>query len=157
MSAFCSTVSQVLKVFPRTEFQALVTRTHAEPHARDFPCWRQFVAMLSCQPGSVHSRREICGGLRSSEDPRGTWASSPRSASTLACANQHRSWPLNRAMFGAPLLRWQPPAHGRKRFRFANHLVSLDSAARERRAAAASALGPAACPGPAGPYGAGIE
>jgi hypothetical protein len=30
--------SQLLKLFPRTEFQALVTRTHAERHARGFTC-----------------------------------------------------------------------------------------------------------------------
>jgi Domain of unknown function (DUF4372) len=30
VSAFCSIFSQLLKLFPRTEFQALVKRTHAE-------------------------------------------------------------------------------------------------------------------------------
>src|SRR5437870_10144475 len=59
--------SQLLKLFPRTEFQALVKRTHAERHARGFTCWGQFVAMLFCQLGRAHSLREICGGLRSSE------------------------------------------------------------------------------------------
>ena len=38
MSAFCSMFSQLLKLFPRTEFQALVKRTHAERHARGFTC-----------------------------------------------------------------------------------------------------------------------
>src|SRR3972149_3900099 len=59
--------SQLLKLFPRTEFQALVKRTYAERHARGFTCWGQFVAMLFCQLGRAHSLREICGGLRSSE------------------------------------------------------------------------------------------
>src|SRR6266511_2935650 len=67
VSAFCSMFSQLLKLFPRTEFQALVKRTHAERHARGFTCWGQFVAMLFCQLGRAHSLREICGGLRSSE------------------------------------------------------------------------------------------
>jgi Domain of unknown function (DUF4372) len=61
VSAFCSMFSQLLKLFPRTEFQALVKRTHAEHHARGL----QFVAMLFCQLGRAHSLREICGGLRS--------------------------------------------------------------------------------------------
>jgi hypothetical protein len=43
--------SQLLKLFPRTEFQVLVKRTHAERHARGFTCWGQFVAMLFCQLG----------------------------------------------------------------------------------------------------------
>ncbi len=34
MSGFSSMFSQLLKLFPRTEFQALVKRTHAERHAR---------------------------------------------------------------------------------------------------------------------------
>ena len=52
--------SQLLKLFPRTEFLALVKRTHAERHARGFTCWGQFVAMLFCQLGRAHSLREIC-------------------------------------------------------------------------------------------------
>jgi transposase InsO family protein len=55
VSAFCSMFSQLLKLFPRTEFQGLVTRTHAERHARGFTCWGQFVAMLFCQLGRAHS------------------------------------------------------------------------------------------------------
>jgi putative ABC transport system substrate-binding protein len=33
--------SQLLKLFPRTEFQVLVKRTYAERHARGFTCWGQ--------------------------------------------------------------------------------------------------------------------
>jgi Domain of unknown function (DUF4372) len=55
VSGFCSMFSQLLKLFPRTEFQALVKRTHAERHARGFSCWGQFVAMLFCQLGRAHS------------------------------------------------------------------------------------------------------
>lgn len=39
MNRLCSMFSQLLKLFPRTEFQALVRRTHAERHARGFTCW----------------------------------------------------------------------------------------------------------------------
>ncbi len=42
MSRFSSMFSQLLKLFPRTEFQALVKRTYAERHARGFSCWGQF-------------------------------------------------------------------------------------------------------------------
>ena len=78
MSAFCSMFSQLLKLFPRTEFQALVKRTRAERHTRGFTCWEQFVAMLVCQLGRAHSLREICGGLRSSETSSSTLGSPPR-------------------------------------------------------------------------------
>jgi Domain of unknown function (DUF4372) len=74
----------LLKRFPRTEFQALVTRIHAERHARGFTCWGQFVAMLFCQLGRAHSRREICGGLRSSEGKLKHLGITAPSRSTLA-------------------------------------------------------------------------
>ena len=53
MSGFCSMFSQLLKLFPRTEFQALVKRTHAERHARGFSCWGQFVAMLAMSATAI--------------------------------------------------------------------------------------------------------
>jgi hypothetical protein len=127
VSTFCSMFSQLLKLFPRTEFQALVKRTHAERHARGFTCWGQFVAMLFCQLGRAHSLREICGGLRSSEGKLKHLGITAPNRSTLAYANEHPPWQLYRAVFQALLLRCQPLAKGRKRFRFKNKLVSLDS------------------------------
>jgi len=127
VSGFCSMFSQLLKLFPRTEFQALVKRTHAERHARGFTCWGQFVAMLFCQLGRAHSLREICGGLRSSEGKLKHLGITAPSRSTLAYANEHRPWQLYRAVFQELLARCQPLAQGRRKFRFKNKLVSLDS------------------------------
>jgi hypothetical protein len=119
--------SQILKLFPRTEFQSLVKRTHAERHARGFTCWGQFVAMLFCQLGRAHSLREICGGLASCEGKLSHLGIAAPSRSTLAYANAHRPWQLYRAVFDELLARCQPLAKGRKKFRFKNKLVSLDS------------------------------
>src|SRR6266849_3627238 len=130
---FSSMFSQLLKLFPRTEFQALVKRTHAERHARGFTCWGQFVAMLFCQLGRAHSLREICGGLRSSEGKLKHLGITAPSRSTLAYANAHRPWQLYRAVFQELLARCQPLAKGRRRFRFKNKLVSLDSSICVRR------------------------
>jgi hypothetical protein len=119
--------SQLLKLFPRTEFQALVKRTHAERHARGFTCWGQFVAMLFCQLGRAHSLREICGGLRSSEGKLKHLGITAPSRSTLAYANEHRPWQLYRAVFQELLARCQSAVPARRKFRFKNKLVSLDS------------------------------
>jgi hypothetical protein len=119
--------SQILKLFPRTEFQALVKRTYAERHARGFSSWGQFVAMLFCQLGRAHSLREICGGLASCEGKLSHLGITAPSRSTLAYANAHRPWQLYRAVFEALLARCQPLAKGRRPFRFKNKLVSLDS------------------------------
>ena len=127
MSRFCSMFSQLLKLFPRTEFQVLVKRTHAERHARGFTCWGQFVAMLFCQLGRAHSLREICGGLRSCEGKLSHLGITAPNRSTLAYANEHRPWQLYRAVFHELLARCQPLAQGRRKFRFKNKLVSLDS------------------------------
>jgi hypothetical protein len=127
VSGFCSMFSQLLKLFPRTEFQALVKRTHAERHARGFTCWGQFVAMLFCQLGRAHSLREICGGLRSSEGKLKHLGITAPSRSTLAYANEHRPWQLYRAVFQELLARCQGAVPARRKFRFKHKLVSLDS------------------------------
>jgi len=127
VTRFSSMFSQLLKLFPRTEFQAVVKRTFAERHARGFTCWGQFVAMLFCQLGRAHSLREICGGLASCEGKLTHLGITAPARSTLAYANEHRPWQLYRAVFHELLARCQPLAKGRKKFRFKNKLVSLDS------------------------------
>ena len=129
MNRFCSIFSQLLKLFPRLEFESLVKAHRGEYHARGFTCWEQFVAMLFCQLGRAQSLREICGGLASCEGKlvhlgvRGA----PR-RSTLSYANAQRPWQLYRAVFESLLERCQHVVaqHGRK-FRFKNKLVSIDA------------------------------
>ena len=62
MNRVCSIFSQLLQLFPRTEFAQAVKHHKAERHARGFDCWTQFIAMLFCQLGRAQSLREICGG-----------------------------------------------------------------------------------------------
>lgn len=129
MNRFCSIFSQLLKLFPRIEFQHLVKEHRAERHARGFASWDQFVSMLFCQLGRAQSLREICGGLRSCEGKlTHLGMSRAPSRSTLAYANEHRPWKLFEAIFHTLLDRCREVAahHGRK-FRFKNRLLSLDS------------------------------
>ena len=83
--------------------------------------------MLFCQLGRAHSLREICGGLRSCEGKLSHLGITAPNRSTLAYANEHRPWQLYRAVFHELLARCQPLAQGRRKFRFKNKLVSLDS------------------------------
>ncbi len=95
MSQVCSIFSQLLKLFPRSEFEQAVRQHRGERHARGFTCWGQFVAMLFCQLGRAQSLREICGGLAASEGKLrhlGLSAAPPRS--TLAYANRQRPWQI---------------------------------------------------------------
>ena len=127
LNRVCSIFSQLLKLFPRLEFEALVRQHKAERHARGFTCWDQFVAMLFCQLGRAQSLREICGGLAAAEGKLkhlGVQRAPVRS--TLAYANEHRPWQLYEAVFHQLLNRCRALPGGHK-FRFKNRLVSMDS------------------------------
>ncbi len=127
MNRFCSIFSQLLQLFSRAEFQQAVKETKAERHARGFSCWGQFVAMIFCQLGRAHSLREIAGGLRTCEGKLKHLGISTPNRSTLAYANEHRPWELYQKVFLQLLQRCQTQVQGKKKFRFKNKLVSLDS------------------------------
>jgi hypothetical protein len=127
MNRFCSIFSQLLQLFSRIEFQQTVKKTKAERHARGFTCWGQFVAMLFCQLGRAHSLREITGGLRSCEGKLKHLGITAPKRSSLAYANEHRPWELYQEVFLQLLERCRMQVGGRKKFRFKNKLVSLDS------------------------------
>jgi hypothetical protein len=115
-------------LFPREQFQQAVQKHKAERHARGFTCWGQFVAMLFCQLGAARSLREICQGLAASEGKlRHLGIPIAPSRSTLAYANEHRPWELYQTVFGELLQRCHSVAAGKKKFRFKNKLMSLDS------------------------------
>ena len=93
MYKVCSIFSQVLKLFPRGEFELAVKKHQAERHARGFTSWGQFTAMLFCQIGRAHSLREICGGLACCEGHlKHLGVPTAPKRSTLAYANEHRPW-----------------------------------------------------------------
>ncbi len=127
MNRFCSIFSQLLQLFSRIEFQQAVMETRAERHARGFTCWGQFVAMLFCQLGRAHSLREISGGLRSCEGKLKHLGINAPSRSTLAYANEHRPWQLYQRIFLQLLDRCRNQVQGKKKFRFKNKLMGLDS------------------------------
>ena len=127
MNRFSSIFSQLLQLFPRMEFHRLVKETQAERHARGFTCWGQFVAMLFCQLGRAHSLREITNGLRSCEGKLKHLGITAPNRSTLSYANEHRPWELYQKIFFSLLASCRAQVNGKKKFRFKNKLVSLDS------------------------------
>jgi Transposase DDE domain/Domain of unknown function (DUF4372) len=128
LNRVCSIFAQLLQLFPREQFQQAVQKHKAERHARGFTCWGQFVAMLFCQLGAARSLREICQGLAASEGKlRHLGIRIAPSRSTLAYANEHRPWELYQSVFADLLQRCHSVAAGKKKFRFKNKLVSLDS------------------------------
>jgi hypothetical protein len=126
-----SLFSQLLSHIPRTEFAALVRKHRAERHAKGFQCWTQFVAMLFCHLARADSLREICNGLACCLGKLvHLGISKPPSKSTLAYANEHRPASLFEDLFWSALSRFRQRGElkcRKKRFRFRNKLLSLDS------------------------------
>jgi hypothetical protein len=128
MNKYSSLFSQLLSLFPRLEFERLVRQTGSEYAAKGFSSWGHYVAMLFCQLGQAHSLREICNGLASCFGKlRHLGISRGPKRSTLAYANEHRSWELFEKVFYGLLARCQGEFIGKTKFRFKNKLLSFDA------------------------------
>ena len=95
--------------------------------SKGFSSWGQFVAMLFCQLGRAHSRREIEGGLKSCEGKLSHLGIEAPARSTLSYANAHRPWQLFEKVFYQLYERVAAQTAGKHKFRFKNKLVSIDS------------------------------
>ncbi|NGZ97542.1 MAG: transposase [Nitrospira sp. WS110] len=127
MNASCSLFSQILKLIPRTDFERIVKETGAEYRSKGLSSWSQFVGMLFCQLGRAHSLREIEGGLKSCEGKLVHLGIETQARSSLSYANSHRPWQLFEQVFYRLFDTVAAKAVGKKKFRFKNKLVSLDS------------------------------
>jgi len=129
MERVCSIFSQILKLIPRSRFEAAVQQHETEKHAKGLTCWSQFIALLCCHLSGAKSLREIIGGLAASEGKlRHLGVALAPKRSTLAYANEHRDWRLYKTVFEQLLEICQGEAHNKKRkFRFQHQLLTLDS------------------------------
>ena len=127
MKASCSMFSQILKLIPRTDFERMVRETGAEYRSKGLSSWSQFVGMLFCQLGRAHSLREIEGGLKSCEGKLAHLGIEAPARSSLSYANGHRPWELFETVFYGLFETVAAKAVGKKKFRFKNKLVSIDS------------------------------
>lgn len=128
MSKSSSMFAQLLSLFPRSRFDALVREFDAEKGAKGFTCWQQFVSMLFCQLGKAQSLREISGGLKTCEGKLSHLGIQAPKPSTLSYANAHRPWQFYQALFFDLLKTCQGVAADKKRkFKFKNKLYSIDS------------------------------
>ncbi len=123
-----SLFSQLLKLFPRDQFQSLVTLHKTEYRSKGFKSWEQFVSMLFCQLAQAASLREISMGLKSCEGKLSHLGISAPPRSTLANANKVRSWKFYEGLFNNLLGKVTSEAKlkGHK-FSFSNKLFSIDA------------------------------
>ncbi len=133
MIKVASVFAQVLSLINRREFSRSVAELEAEKSAKGFRCWEQLVCMLFCHLASADSLREICGGLASSMGKMvhlGIKRMPKRS--TLSYANSHRPWQLFEKVFYQLLSQADMlAAKQKRRFRFKNPLVSIDSTTKD--------------------------
>ena len=128
MSQVMSIFSQILQLFPKSEFIQMVVETESNKSIKGFPCWDQFVAMLFCQLGKAQSLREICFGLATFQGKiNHLGLNKAPSRSTLAYANEHRPWQLYEKLFHILLDRCRQANTAPRKFRFKNKLYSFDA------------------------------
>ena len=127
MKASCSMFSQILKLIPRTDFARHVKETKAEHRSKGLSSWSQFVGMVFCQLGRAHSLREIEGGLKSCEGKLAHLGIEAPARSSLSYANSHRPAELFEKVFYSLYDTVSSKVFGKKKFRFKNKLVSIDS------------------------------
>jgi len=131
LSIVSSIFSQILKLIPRSDFDAVIRQHQAERNAKGFTCWGQLVAMLFCQLGSVNSLRDITNGLAASEGKlRHLGLPQAPRRSTLSYANAHRPCAVFEDLFYRLLESARSHAQqagARHKFRFKNKLLSIDA------------------------------
>jgi hypothetical protein len=121
--------SQIVHLVPRPAFQQLVHLHHTERYAKGFSSWNQFISMLFCQLAQSKSLREISDGLAvSCVNLNHLGLTGAPAKSTLSYANNQRSFALYQDLFFYLLDFCQREYPGKKKkFRFKNKLLSLDS------------------------------
>ena len=119
-------LGQMLKMFPRYEFQKAVSETKTEYHSRGFSSWNHFVAMLFGQLSGQDSLRGIEAGLATQGASLYHAGIKPIHRSTLSYANQHRSHELFKKIFLGMLSKCEAIAPHHK-FRFKNPIYTLDA------------------------------
>jgi hypothetical protein len=122
-----SLFTQILSLFQRSDFERHARELKSEHQSKGFSSWDQFVAMLFCQLAQARSLREISDGLKSCEGKlKHLGLEREPKRSTLSYANAHRPWKLFERLFYDLLAQCQAISP-KKKFRFKNRLLTLDS------------------------------
>ena len=118
--------SQLLKLVPRHEFEALANLHHAGRELRKMTRWSQFVAMTMAQLSGRNSLRDVISNLSAQSVKLYHLGVAVVSRSSLARVNEQQPFSLYEKLAGKLLNQCQrhAPRHG---FRFKNKLYSLDA------------------------------
>ena len=126
MSHHNTIFSQILKLVPRHEFEALAIQHHKGRKLRKMTRWSQFVALGLAQLSNRHSLRDIVYNMNAQVHKLYHLGIACISRSSLARVNEQQPYELYERLCGKILSR----CHGyapRHSFKFKNKLYSLDS------------------------------
>jgi len=126
MSHHNTVLNQIVKMFPRHEFEALAEVHHVGQKFRSFNRWSQFVAMLVGQLSSRKSLRDITENLKAQRHKLYHLGMRDTSRSTLARTNEKQPYTLFEAMFFKLLSRCRELAP-RHKFKLNAKLYLLDA------------------------------
>jgi hypothetical protein len=126
--AHCSTVlSQIVRIFPRHEFQALASKYHVGQKFRSFSRWTQFVALLTAQLASRKSLRDVVDNLSAQGHKLYHLGIKAFSRATLARCNEKQPHTLYEDLFKRLLARCQSMAPRNKAFKLDGKIYLLDA------------------------------
>jgi len=119
-------LKQMLNLIPRHQFENTVKNLSGNRYVKRFTCWNQLTTLLYAQASGKDSLREIEQGLQVQDSKRYHLGLPKIKRSTLADANQKRSYQMFEFLFYKLLKRCQglTPKH---KFKFKNPLYSLDA------------------------------
>jgi hypothetical protein len=122
----CSTVlSQIVRIFPRHEFQSLANRHHKGQKFRSFSRWSQFVAMLTAQLSARSSLRDVVDNLCIQGGKLYHLGVKAFSRATLARCNEKQPHTLYEELFKRLLGRCQSMAPRNKKFKLDSKVYLL--------------------------------
>jgi hypothetical protein len=123
-----SVFAQIIGLIDKNMFARTVRKYNGDKYAKGFTCWQQLVSMEFLQFGKAQSLSEICLGLGTCIGRLSHLglAHGPKK-STLAYANENRSFEIYRDTFFELLHKAQSTIGGRHKFRFKNKLFSMDA------------------------------
>ena len=119
-------LKQMLNLIPRHQFENIVNNCLGNRYVKRFTCWNQLTVLFYAQVSGKDSLREIEQGLHVQDSKRYHLGLPKIKRSTLADANQKRSYQMFESLFYKLLTRCKnlTPKH---KFKFKNPLYSLDA------------------------------
>lgn len=119
--------NQLLHFVPKERFASFVGQHQADRYTKSLTTWNQFVVLLYAQATGKDSLREIETGLRTHQNLWYHLGLTSVARSTLADANERRSFEIYKQLFGELLARCKEVTPVSRAFEFANPLYALDS------------------------------